>query len=84
MATSGGEYSGWTRASREIFDRISIGDPLEIRYAGDAPEYREVITDTSGPLFNLFATGGVAIVLIPLVYLAWIGVRRLRSDLRRS
>ncbi len=42
VSASGGEYGGWIRASGEIFDRSSVGDSIEIRYAGDVPEYHEV------------------------------------------
>jgi hypothetical protein len=82
VAASGGEYDGWIAASREIFDRTSVGDPIDIRYAGDAPEYREITTDMRGPLFNISAIGGAATLLVPVVSLAWVGFRRLRSDLR--
>ena len=82
VAASGGEYGGRTGASQEIFDRTSLGDHLEIRYAADAPRYHEVLSDTEGPLFLLFTVGGAATVLAPVVLLAWVGVRGLRSDLR--
>ena len=84
VSASGGEYDGWIAASREIFERTSVGDAIEVRYAGDAPEYREVTSDTRGPLFNVFAVGGAVTVLLPVVSLGWVGVRRLRSDLKRG
>ena len=84
VAASGGEYDGWVAASREIFEQTAVGDPIEIRYAGDAPEYRRVLSDTRGPLFDLFAFGGAATVLLVVGSLAWVGVGRLRSDLRRG
>jgi len=81
VAESGGEYAGWIAASREIFDRTSVGDLLEIRYAGDAPEYHQITSDTRGPLLNVAAVGGAVTVLLPVVLIAWTGMRRLRSDL---
>ncbi len=82
VAASGGEYDGWVAASREVFEQTAVGDPIEIRYAGDAPEYRFVLTDTRGPSFNVFAVGGAATLLVPVLSLAWVRVRHLRSDLR--
>ena len=84
VAASGGEYDGWIAASREIFEQTTVGDPIEIRYAGDAPEYRQVLSDTRGPSFNVFAFGGAATVLLFIGSLGWVGIRDLRSDLRRG
>ena len=84
VAASGGEYDGWIAASREIFEQTAVGDPIEIRYAGDAPEYRQVLTDTRRPLFNVFAFGGAATVLLTVGSIGWVGIRDLRSDLRRG
>ena len=81
VTASGGEYGGRTGASQEIYDRTSLGDQLEILYAADAPAFHKVMSDTEGPLFIPFAVGGAVTVLVPIIVLAWVGMRSLRSDL---
>jgi hypothetical protein len=80
VAGSGGEYGGWARVSREVYERTAVGDPLEIEYAADAPENHRVTSDTDASWFA--AIGGLATVLLPVVAVAWRAIQRLGGDLR--
>jgi hypothetical protein len=79
-AASGGEYRGATRVSRDVYDRSSVGDPFEVEYAADAPEYNRGVPILTGAGW-FFALGVLVALVIPLVVLAWKAVRRLGADL---
>lgn len=79
-AASGGEYRGATRVSREVYDGTSVGDPFEVEYAADAPEYNRRLPTLTGAGW-FFAAGVLLALVIPLAFLAWKAVRRLGADL---
>src|SRR5205809_152724 len=47
---SGSTYHGEAEVSAKIYDRTSVGDPIEVQYASDDPGNNRVIGDTGNPL----------------------------------
>jgi uncharacterized protein DUF3592 len=70
--TAGGTYRGTAGVSRKIYDRTSVGDPIEIQYAADDPGNNRVIGATGDPQVLESAVAAITV----LVMFVWLGPRR--------